>query len=263
MPVRSFDVPTIIITDSPVGVPTPRSPMTSNQTNMSPHSSTFNVEEKAGLELQPLPKRKSIGKKIMSFSIKQRHGKLLVKKTSGSTLQKTIFKAKNKNTPGSVYKKKLGVATKLPNFKLIHQRLFKNMESIYDNKQTMERAQALISSSAVPRCALLNSKTGLVNDPSTSKKMPVSSVRSPLVRSPLVRSPLVRTPARTTTVPGPSPVNRFGFKKPVKRLESPIEAKKSPNTNLANVKNKEQQVLQGVRMNKRFFLQMKMRESKQ
>uniref|UniRef100_A0A1B6L1Y2 Uncharacterized protein n=1 Tax=Graphocephala atropunctata TaxID=36148 RepID=A0A1B6L1Y2_9HEMI len=287
MPVRSIDVPTITVTDSPgssmetrnspkmnpfgaplrsstfivgVGVPTPRSSMTSNQSYMSPHSSTFNVEEKAGLELQPSPKlQKSIGKKIMSLSMKQGRVKPLVKKTSGSTLQKTISKAKNTNTPGSVYKSKFGVAKKLPNFKSIHQRLFKNMESIDDNKQrTMERAQALISSPAVPRCALLSPKTGLVKDPTTSKEMPVSSFLSPLVRTP-ARS---TTKAQVSTVPGPSSVNRFGFKKPVKRLESSIIAKKLPNTNLAKVKNQERQVLQGVRMNKRFLLQMKMREGK-
>ncbi|KAG8241741.1 hypothetical protein J6590_080024 [Homalodisca vitripennis] len=103
---------------------------------------------------------KSIGARILSVSMKKGNIKPLVKQATGSSTvtKSSITKAKHSNTPGSVYKTKFGVAKKPPNFKSLHKKLFQNMESIDENKQrTMARAQALISSPAVPRVSPLGS----------------------------------------------------------------------------------------------------------
>ncbi|KAG8258383.1 hypothetical protein J6590_030732 [Homalodisca vitripennis] len=248
---------------------------------------------------------KSIGARILSVSMKKGNIKPLVKQATGSSTvtKSSITKAKHSNTPGSVYKTKFGVAKKPPNFKSLHKKLFQNMESIDENKQrTMARAQALISSPAVPRyvsgraldsdcvsvraplpilppplrlheslekhvqqasyiCALLSPKPEVAKHTTSSKKAPGRNFLSPLVRTPF-QSIQKDKPVRKPASPSPS-VNRFGFKKPVKRLDSSTIKNKLPNTNLAKIKDQERQILQGVRMNKRFFLQMKMREGKQ
>uniref|UniRef100_A0A1B6HCK8 Uncharacterized protein n=1 Tax=Homalodisca liturata TaxID=320908 RepID=A0A1B6HCK8_9HEMI len=252
------------------GGQTPRSSLSKNQADDLPScSKTFLVEEEA-LETKSTPVQlaqkveKSIGARILSVSMKKGNIKPLVKQATGSSTvtKSSITKAKHSNTPGSVYKTKFGVAKKPPNFKSLHKKLFQNMESIDENKQrTMARAQALISSPAVPRCALLSPKPEVAKHTTSSKKAPGRNFLSPLVRTPF-QSIQKDKPVRKPASPSPS-VNRFGFKKPVKRLDSSTIKNKLPNTNLAKIKDQERQILQGVRMNKRFFLQMKMREGKQ
>ncbi|XP_054284021.1 MATH and LRR domain-containing protein PFE0570w-like [Macrosteles quadrilineatus] len=204
---------------------------------------------------------KSIGLRIMQNStLKQRVDKSC--KKQGSTLKKTT---QTKSTPGSVFKKR--PVSKMPDFKKIHQQLFKNMESLSENKKRQQtRAQVLLQS-PVPRCALLSPKQNSRN-----------TDRSPMTR--VAPSPLaakLRTPVASCTsttgnrpitavsrTPTASSVNRFGFRKPVKKEEAlNIVGKKLPVVNMVTKKEEQKKegrnMLKGVRTNKRFMLLMQMR----
>uniref|UniRef100_A0A1B6BWK8 Uncharacterized protein n=1 Tax=Clastoptera arizonana TaxID=38151 RepID=A0A1B6BWK8_9HEMI len=139
---------------------------------------------------------------------------------------------------------------KAPNFMAIHKNQFKKMESLVDvKKRFAENAKRMLNSPDVPRCALMTR----VSSPRT--RVATTTTPSDVKQKQSKLTPNLKTP-------GSAKVNRFGFKPRMtmsKEIAKQLIKKDTPIQCGEERKKEDKQVLQGVRLNRRFTLHMQAR----
>ncbi|XP_046601608.1 probable serine/threonine-protein kinase nek3 [Neodiprion lecontei] len=152
------------------------------------------------------------------------------------TIQDSINRLSRPRQPGvstSKTEAKVPAPRRIPNFAQIHQKKFAQMESLVDVKERVAKRHVEFST--------------------------VSSARTfqPLVSD---FQPLPSTPKPAPTTQQSEGYNRFGFK--LRKVEARTAIKKNPPSSAVrnkNIQDKNRSILQGVRTNRRFELQMKSR----